>query len=80
MLARPEVGSREHMLLWASGKPADQEYAWGSVKECACGQYSRDNGSERWLFSENMGLLNRLAVEYPRTFGALYERMCKAWR
>jgi hypothetical protein len=42
MLARPEVGTREHILLWLASKPADATYAWADPFECACGKYSRE--------------------------------------
>jgi len=81
MLARPEIGTPAHILLWLAGKPADQEYNWSSYFDCACGQYSREHGMDvgrGWL--DGLGPLNMEARERPWTFGALYERASKAWR
>lgn len=89
MLARPEIGSREHILLWLAGKPEDEKYNWHNHRQCACGQYSIEmlNGTMRWQKYPNLDghgpqflcSLNYLAYCAPRTWGALYERARNAW-
>ncbi len=78
MLARPEIGSRSHIKLWLAGKDPDEDYNWSSYFGCACGQYSKENGVEQG-WADGLGELNNLAREVPRTFGGLYERVCRAW-
>lgn len=46
MLARPEIGSREHMLLWLASKDPNETYNWRTSKQCACGVYAREHGLE----------------------------------
>jgi hypothetical protein len=51
MLSRPEIGTREHILLWLASKPPREKFVYESVKECACGQYSAhvyDGDALRW--------------------------------
>lgn len=89
MLARPEPGTREHMLLWLAGKAPDETYEYYSYADCACGQYARETmglSNHRWA-EELMGTskgrtfceLNRMAAQCA-TFGELYERAERAWR
>jgi hypothetical protein len=76
MLARPEIGSREHILSWLASKPVDESYEWLSAT-CPCNQY----GDKFDARDETPDVLqvNRLAHAQPQTFGALYERARKAW-
>ncbi len=80
MLARPEIGSPAHIKLWLAGKDPDEGYTWENHKSCACAQYSQANGyKDQWIYGPNIGTLNMLASDHPRTFGALYDRALKAW-
>lgn len=84
MLARPEIGSHAHILLWLASQPADREYEWTNPWKCACGQYSLEHYGLAcaWftLKGHPINDLNGIAlVTHPRTFGALYERAKKVW-
>jgi hypothetical protein len=74
MLARPEIGSKEHISLWLDSKDPNEEYNWSNVRGCACGQYSRANGSISWITSTWVNQLNVAASERPHNFGALAKR------
>jgi len=87
MLARPEPGTREHMLLWLASQPADKTYPWTVPSRCACGTYARQamGKSNLWWsvqasrpgpFAE----LNNLAAIHPYTYGALHARALAAWQ
>jgi len=88
MLARPEPGTREHILLWLSSQDPKKKYDWKFVTTCACGQYAREElgmSNIGWtvftLFDQKgkpLSELNRMAYDHC-TFGALYERARKAW-
>jgi hypothetical protein len=88
MLARPEPGTREHILLWLAGKDPNEKYDWKYATTCACGQYARevfDMSNFAWtVFSmepEGKPLfeLNRIAATHD-TFGALLEHARAAWQ
>ena len=51
MLARPEVGSKEHILLWLAAQPQDKKFSYMTPSACACGQYSRAflGSGMKWL-------------------------------
>jgi hypothetical protein len=86
MLARPEIGSKEHILLWLENKPPDEKYDWENYAECACGQYSRESlgKSNLWwiAYMANPGCpmndLNRVAFFYD-TFGELLKAVRMQW-
>jgi hypothetical protein len=91
MLAKPEIGTREHILLWLSGKRPDEVFYWHEAADCACGQYAKSFGLEREWMKFLTGLvgrgdypalseLNELAVMSDETFGDLYKSAEKAWR
>jgi hypothetical protein len=71
MLARPEVETKEHIVLWLSSKTG--EYDWHNSKVCACAQYWAEHGRQGdWV-------LNRLAHARD-TFEDLYDlRQPMAW-
>lgn len=87
MLARPELGTREHILLWLSSQPPEREYHWSDPQECACGTYARETMGKSNLWwamyacqdGTPFAALNNLAFPHPRTYGVLYERARKAW-
>jgi hypothetical protein len=88
MLARPEPGTRSHIVLWLASKPHDKTYDWESYSECACGQYAREimGKSNIWWheFSKTpdgkqFAELNFMAA-LCSTFGELYERAERTWR
>jgi hypothetical protein len=68
MLSRPEIGTREHVLLWLGSKDPNARYQWEHPERCPCGQYRREHRAE-WI-----NQLSVLAEQQPRTWGALYER------
>lgn len=83
MLARPKLGTREHMLLWLAAKAPDETYEWESYEDCACGTYARETmDKSNWWWREFGGKpfawLNMLACHTPHTYGALYKRARKA--
>ncbi len=91
MLARPEIGSREHVLLWLDGQDPNETYDWSIASRCACGQYVAQHGGRPWseypalsggpypISAPEDGSFNALAREEPHTFGALYKRAVEAW-
>ena len=85
MLARPEVGTKEHVLLWLASKPPEETYIWEKGDICACGQYTTANADVKhnihgyWARIPALCELNNLACTEPRNFGALYERAYGAW-
>ena len=58
MLSRPEINTREHILLWLASKPADEKYDWGNPFTCACGQYCNEflGGNAKWVYFASRGL------------------------
>lgn len=75
MLARPEIGTMEHILSWLTTKNEAETYEWLSG-ECPAGQYSEEFGDRH--AGLNLNLLNNLARLHPHTWGALYQRASKA--
>jgi hypothetical protein len=77
MLARPEIGTREHVILWLASKPADEAYEWANPHCCACGQYWGENVGKifphMWEYDPAMPWLNIMAQDC-RTFGELYQK------
>ena len=88
MLARPEVGSREHILLWLAGKPADEMFNWKSSSRCACGQYSKKylNSEYAWISNPELSRMSDAVIDVMDlrnahcSFGVLYQTMLKKWR
>jgi hypothetical protein len=80
MLARPEIGTKQHIILWLASKPADETYQWNDSKRCACGQYWGENVDNVfphgwWCSNPRMAWLDILAMYCEsRTFGELYQR------
>ena len=85
MLSRPEIGTREHILLWLSSKPEDQAYEWISDL-CPWAQYAGEwlnfqpdiMGGNAPTTPELYGL-NNFARVRPHTFGALSKRARELW-
>ena len=87
MLARPEPGTREHILLWLDSKDPDEKYDWFSYANCACGCYAREalGKSNVWWIMNCVGMprvplseLNILA-SHCETFGELASYARKRW-
>ena len=82
MLARPEPGTREHILLWLANKDPQETYEWESYRECACGTYARETmgmSNFAWItITGPLVELNRLAMGL-KTYGDLYERVSYRW-
>lgn len=88
MLARPEPGSRAHILLWLAGKNPAETYCWDLHQTCACGQYAREalgKSNIYWttlatMTPEGAALaeLNAMAMT-AKSFGELYARALAAW-
>lgn len=87
MLARPELGTREHILLWLARKDPTEKYEYELYEDCACGQYAREalGKSNLWwatfaTFPAGAPLreLNYMASGH-KTFGALYDHVRKRW-
>src|SRR5215469_7190025 len=89
MLATPEKGSRGSIKLWLAGKSGS--YVWDNSATCACGQYVTEHYGEEhncsWLnaasavSSPSLIELNMHARDCAeRTFEALYEDVCEAWK
>lgn len=64
MLSRPEIGSREHILLWLASKPEDKMFLWRHKDICACGQYSFDctGNALAWIDYMNTKAIDDLNV------------------
>jgi len=86
MLARPEVKSAEHVLLWLASKPRSKRYIWRYVDKCPCGQYWTENvDAEKpsgWTSHRNdkvwpLHILNLIAQHCRPTFGDLYDAYAK---
>lgn len=77
MLARPEIGSREHVLLWLAGDHQEPYYEWSRWTHCPRALYAREHGLPEWDGVDTQ--LSDLAGEFPRTWAALHERASKAW-
>jgi hypothetical protein len=77
MLARPEIGTKQHVILWLASKPVDETYDWCKGSECACGQYWGEHVNKKfphmWRESPTMSWLNMLALDC-KTFGELYQK------
>jgi hypothetical protein len=87
MLARPEPGTREHMLLWLASQPPEKTYPWALVTKCACAIYARETmgKSNLWWTAQAsrpgpFHALNCLAAIVPHTYGALHARALAAWQ
>jgi hypothetical protein len=88
MLQRPEILTREHIVLWLASKPADETYDWMLADEgCPCAIYTREHGLAHWsrcseLINDVPGApsLNKLARDGEKSWGSLYERAREAWR
>jgi hypothetical protein len=83
MLARPEIGSKEHILLWLASRDPDEEYDWDEWRVCARGQYCFEHFGEhanwpQFSLSAPVHQMDYYA-QHHRTFGALYEVMRKQW-
>ena len=87
MLARPEIGTRAHILLWLAGKDPKATYEWECYSLCACGQYARECAGKSNLWwttvactpqGEPLFELNHLAQD-AKTFGELHKRALAAW-
>jgi hypothetical protein len=86
MLSRPEIGTREHILLWCGGKDPNEKYRWENSLDCACGQYAREHygANYAWMSDPNMPAALRdmnTAAQHAKgqTFGALYEELRFRW-
>ena len=88
MLARPEAGTREHILLWLAGKDPEEKFNWHYYDMCACGQYAREEmglSNLAWITlagtkkdERPLAELNRMAF-FCENFGELYEFACGSW-
>ena len=86
MLARPEIGSREHILLWLASQPKDRKYYWPCTTCCACAQYSEACGEPLsfWVHTQPVIDMNAVARDVSGsktgTYGKLYRALRKTWR
>ena len=81
MLARPEIRSREHILMWLASKPPDEKFEWSNPNECPCGQYMyKDHhiNDDSWAAYETLREMNMVASRH-RSFGSLYRAMRQRW-
>jgi len=87
MLARPEIGTREHILLWLASRDPNEEYDWCSYSNCACGKYAREvlgKSNLWWVINCVTGpgaALSELNVmaSYCKSFGELEKCARKRW-
>jgi hypothetical protein len=86
MLQRPEILTREHVLLWLSSKPTTETYDW-MADDCPCATYTKEHGLAPWskcpeLINDtpNMPSLQTLARNEPWTWGSLHARARTAWQ
>jgi len=86
MLSRPEIGTKEHILLWLAGKDVKAEYEWRCPHSCPAGTYSEEfyNYHYRWIEGDDVGRtlqeISRMAKRRPNNYGTLYKRAYKAWK
>jgi hypothetical protein len=86
MLARPEFGSRAHILMWLADQDPAASYDWMSYEHCACGRYARANQVSNLFWAafasttagQAMMELNAMAMS-ARNFGELHERARRQW-
>lgn len=62
---------QEQFAEWARAKPADEAYSFMS-NNCAVYQFEKAIGLEPYSLNYNY---HKLAVSFPRTFGALADRI-----
>ena len=81
MLTKPEIGTAEHIRLWAAGKPEDEAYVFVS-DNCPWAQYAKEHleivpNIERGdaPSTPELHYVNDMARLTPHTFGALYQRL-----
>jgi hypothetical protein len=90
MLARPEIGTKAHILLWLASKPPEESFYWRDWTVCACGQYSfaHYGDSRQWTRVEPgapIHELNQMArwvtsrVDGYGKFGDLYRQAMMVW-
>ncbi len=66
-------------ITWLKKKPARAEYNWGDAEKCACAQYFKGDWDKHDLVTKKDGVrLDGLAIERPRTYGALLKRAIAA--
>jgi hypothetical protein len=90
MLARPEIGSKAHILLWLASKPPEEQFYWRDWTVCACGQYSFAfyEDARAWTRQPATGPIHELnqmarwvsnrGTSYGR-FGDLYRQALMVW-
>lgn len=69
MLSRPEIGTREHVLLWLDSKDPKEGYCW--EKTCPAESYAAEHGLDQVPWTSP---ISPLASGFPRTWGALAQR------
>jgi len=81
MLSRPEIGTKEHILLWLASKDPQLEYSWRCPHGCAAATYCVENydWAYHWIDSDDLQEVSRKACPRPHTYGSLYQRMQKVW-
>jgi len=83
MLARAEIGTKEHLKLWVGGKDPAEEFRWDNSQDCACGQYSREfhGADHRWHdapVETALRQMNKIAqYTSPHTFGVLHAALIR---
>ena len=84
MLQRPELNTREHIVLWLDGK--EGSFFWSDAQNCACGQYVTEFKLAKDKWPGPLGELNtiggRLCRLYERgyvPFAALAAQARKEW-
>ncbi len=64
-----------HQFLdFAASKPADEEYDWSDIDNCALVQFEKHIGVDFGL-SATGGRFEHIACDEPHTFGALATRL-----
>ena len=92
MLQRPEIFSREDILLFIGSKNPEEKYDWSNAKICARGQYLASRGITRhhkkyydliWSNEFPIRELNNIAHichnEDKDTFGELHQALQRQW-
>jgi hypothetical protein len=86
MLARPEIGTREHILLWLASRNGAAGYEWGDVSVCPAALYAADHGLAgewrlaQWQVTDSpLAELSTMAAS-RETYGELYAAALRLWR
>jgi len=87
MLQRPEIFSREDIILFVGDKNPAEKYFWPDGEICARAQYLMARGYPARcdsIVEPAVSELNKIAHNLwglkKNTFGKLHDELCRQWR